>query len=101
MVSPVLDSLGDYRTQLKADMVHFWLLEQVLLLSTPARHEQGWKFVAGSSVCLLSSFGNSDSSTPKLASSGDSLKNDRIRCANILSRCLQDMRDHFKADDFM
>ncbi|KAG8923423.1 hypothetical protein FRC00_006276 [Tulasnella sp. 408] len=66
-----------------------WLLEQALSLSMLKRHEQGWKFVAETSAHLLVSL--NDPTDP----------NNRLRCANTLSRCLYAMRDHFKPDELI
>ncbi|KAG8911902.1 hypothetical protein FRC00_005623 [Tulasnella sp. 408] len=93
-----IDNSEPSRRPTKAEI---WLLEQALLLSTPNRHERGWQFIASSSVGLLRSFDSSEDTTPDSASPPNSLQADRLRCANVLSQCLQSMRDHLKPDGFI
>ncbi|KAG8913068.1 hypothetical protein FRC01_004759 [Tulasnella sp. 417] len=83
------------------DKSDVWLLEQALLLSTMNRHERNWESVAKSSVALLRSFDNPENPTPDSASAQDTHKDNRLRCANILSQCIRAMRDHLKPDEFI
>ncbi|KIO21807.1 hypothetical protein M407DRAFT_28620 [Tulasnella calospora MUT 4182] len=85
----------------RPDKSYVWLLEQALLISTSNQHERGWEFVAGVSVDLLLLFDNPESPMPDSVGTGDSQKDNRLRCANILSQCLQDMRDHLGPDEFI
>ncbi|KAG8959895.1 hypothetical protein FRC00_001152 [Tulasnella sp. 408] len=81
------------------DMADVWLLEQALLVSTSNRHDPGWKFVAERSVGLLRSFDTPGDPTPDSVSSQGSQKDNRRRCAKILSQCIQAARDHLVPDE--
>lgn len=83
------------------DKTDLWLLEQALLISTSNRHEPGWRFVAMSSVGLLLSFNNREYPTPDSIGTQDIQKDNRRRCAKILSQCIQAIRDHLGPDEFM
>ncbi|KAG8960965.1 hypothetical protein FRC00_013740 [Tulasnella sp. 408] len=83
------------------DKTDVWLLEQALLISTSKRHEPGWEFVATSSVALLLLFNNPEYSSPDTIGTPDGVKDNRLRCAKILSQCIRATRDHLGPDEFI
>ncbi|KAG8924905.1 hypothetical protein FRC01_010911 [Tulasnella sp. 417] len=81
--------------------IDVWLLEQALLLSTQNCHGHGLQLVAKSALGLLVSFDEPEDSMPDSTSSQDNQKENRARCAKVLSHSIQVMRDYAGPEEFI
>ncbi|KAG9040822.1 hypothetical protein FS837_013055, partial [Tulasnella sp. UAMH 9824] len=95
-------STDTFESSRRHDNEKIRLLEQALLLSSRGRHEFIWKFIAKTSIGLLLEFDIiPEVPIPNSVDVQDSQKENRLQCADILSRCLQDMRQHLEPYKFI